>query len=975
MMRFQKEDYVGDALGAICDKFLLSFLDPWVLETEDGTLMFPDRFVGDFKLRDKGRLVVKAGDYPVEPESPSGGSVDDALTRAEVLRRISMTSLTSEDSDEGGVSNDLILTVEYESTSKLMRFTTDELVSDGIARAAAKYFVDASLFGFSSVKHGPLEASKPLGEYGFRQRDRLFLQEGAQNAKSGLSLPDVDGPSVLLAFKYNDQDKVLSIKEAYQVKHALELACRKFFIKKPSLYQVTHALHGILDPEATVGSFSFGMREALTLVLGAGAAMSRMSFSEEDDAFFLLTISHEETARSKLMRFAGATSVQVTLEKAAAKMFLTDLDSPFLYSHKHGRLQPELPLSTFAFESREKLLIRATRKSASAAASSSSAAAAATSKIPDVLANAIILVVVHEPTSRIKMVKAEGSDTIADLLTRMGEKFMLDDVWRYWLRSDRLGVLDAEAHLEGLGLATKERLFLAINPDAVEVVPEVVERKESDSMAPGTFYGESALVSPNLVFEDEDEDDAGEEGGESTLLLPGGRKSSRTDRLTLGVMDKTLASSLSPSVLSSMTSMSGMSFEEAFAAEEAAQAEAAAAQSTYEDATSLAAATPAQLFDLIIDAILQNDPNSTVVQDYLLMYRSFLDPAELLQYIMWEIHPPSISPEDALIPLDTRVGFGQKREATKLLFMWLEDYFFDFANDADLSETLRAFSAAHMSAEDAATIDARLDDTLPERSFAALRAKRAVTNTATKFSDWKSLDMTVFAEQLTRAEMELYQAIEAREFLKVGWTREDRATRSPHITALIQKFNEFSRWAVTEIVLPKKAKARAAIIEKFIDCAVALMTLKNFNGVMEIIAALASAEVARLKKTWARVSPEKMDSLSYLQLLMAQEKNYKFLRDQLNSATAPCIPYLGVYLSDLVFTNDGNPNYTEEGLINWMKWRQFAGIIRRMQSWQRGELRIAWDTAIQDYLDNDLVSMDENETYEMSLLREPRKKR
>lgn len=39
------------------------------------------------------------------------------------------------------------------------------------------------------------------------------------------------------------------------------------------------------------------------------------------------------------------------------------------------------------------------------------------------------------------------------------------------------------------------------------------------------------------------------------------------------------------------------------------------------------------------------------------------------------------------------------------------------------------------------------------------------------------------------------------------------------------------------------------------------------------------------------------------------------------SCNPPSVPYLGMYLTDLAFIEEGTPNFTEEGLVNFSKMR------------------------------------------------------
>jgi son of sevenless-like protein len=91
------------------------------------------------------------------------------------------------------------------------------------------------------------------------------------------------------------------------------------------------------------------------------------------------------------------------------------------------------------------------------------------------------------------------------------------------------------------------------------------------------------------------------------------------------------------------------------------------------------------------------------------------------------------------------------------------------------------------------------------------------------------------------------------------------------------------------------------LLLKFVQLAVKFREYNNFSSSMCILAALVSSPVRRLKATWAEVPQEWLEKMSALETLFAHNMSYKTYRETVLRIVPPCIPYLGLYLTDLTF--------------------------------------------------------------------------
>uniref|UniRef100_A0A8U8C9X4 Ras protein specific guanine nucleotide releasing factor 1 n=1 Tax=Geospiza parvula TaxID=87175 RepID=A0A8U8C9X4_GEOPR len=228
------------------------------------------------------------------------------------------------------------------------------------------------------------------------------------------------------------------------------------------------------------------------------------------------------------------------------------------------------------------------------------------------------------------------------------------------------------------------------------------------------------------------------------------------------------------------------------------------------------------------------------------------------------------------------------------------------------------------------------------------------------------------AEQLTLLDHLVFKKIPYEEFFGQGWMKLEKNERTPYIMKNTKHFNDVSNLIASEIIRNGEIAARASAIEKWVAVADICRCLHNYNAVLEITSSLNRSAIFRLKKTWLKVSKQTKALIDKLQKLVSSEGRFKNLREALKNCDPPCVPYLGMYLTDLAFIEEGTPNYTEDGLVNFSKMRMISHIIREIRQFQQTSYKIEHQPKVTQYLLDQSGVMDEESLYEASLRIEPK---
>ncbi|KZT73841.1 ras GEF [Daedalea quercina L-15889] len=241
------------------------------------------------------------------------------------------------------------------------------------------------------------------------------------------------------------------------------------------------------------------------------------------------------------------------------------------------------------------------------------------------------------------------------------------------------------------------------------------------------------------------------------------------------------------------------------------------------------------------------------------------------------------------------------------------------------------------------------------------------------------IDPIEIARQLTLMEFAMYKKIRSMECLMRSKASKP-GKHNDSFSQIIQLTNKIGYWVAESILENKDSKRRASIVKHFVMAADQCRILQNYSTMNAIVSGLAGTSVRRLKRTWEQVDARTMERLRLCESNFETIKNYNSYRHMLAGLAPPCLPFIGSFLTTLVFINDGSGDKLGDDMINFRKRQKAAEVIQDIKRWQSNPYNFATVASILSYLEQCLNKYADDgvdyadQLWKLSLEREPKER-
>lgn len=219
-----------------------------------------------------------------------------------------------------------------------------------------------------------------------------------------------------------------------------------------------------------------------------------------------------------------------------------------------------------------------------------------------------------------------------------------------------------------------------------------------------------------------------------------------------------------------------------------------------------------------------------------------------------------------------------------------------------------------------------------ERAAARLTPQSNFPLTKPRYHSFMEKPVEEVADEMTRIDWIMFSSIRLRDLVRhvsLSLNQKDKCKGLANVNRMIGHFNHIAKWVANMILVRDKPKHRALMLEKFMNIAIRLRQLKNYNSLAAVLAGINGSAIHRLAQTRALVPADVQKRFATLVVLMGTQKSHFAYRLAWENSSLPRIPFIPLHRRDLVSAEEGSRTYVGANgdRINWKKFEILSEVI------------------------------------------------
>jgi len=219
-----------------------------------------------------------------------------------------------------------------------------------------------------------------------------------------------------------------------------------------------------------------------------------------------------------------------------------------------------------------------------------------------------------------------------------------------------------------------------------------------------------------------------------------------------------------------------------------------------------------------------------------------------------------------------------------------------------------------------------------EREAATMIPKATLPLTKFRYHIFMDTSEDDFADEMTRIDWVMFSSIRLRDLVRhvsLPLEQKEKCKSLANVERMIYHFNHIAKWVANMILMRDKAKHRAVMLEKFMNIALKLRRLNNYNGLASVLAGINGSAIHRLSQTRALVPADVQKNFAKMVILMGTQKSHFAYRLAWENSSLPRIPFIPLHRRDLVSAEEGSRTFVgaKGERINWKKFEVLSEVI------------------------------------------------